>query len=161
MQQPDSVVAVAFCYHHSKKSAMISVYTRLHLDFNLCRTGFSRNKSNCQNKSLQEWVMCSFSRATVVLLSCFYSKRKLLCPFTTSATFIWAQPSCTSPSTPTSTIFPLQAAVFHKISKGALQFKLSFHRASLNFWSKYSIFYNFQKQILLVILLLGIYLLCA
>lgn len=57
--------------------------------------------------------------------------------------------------------FPLQAAMFHQISKGALQLELSFHQVPLNFWSKCSIFYKCRRQILLEVLLLGIYLFCA
>lgn len=64
-----------FCNHNGKKRAIISVYAQLFPGFGLARIGFSSNKTNCQNNSLgslpvllQEWVMSSFFRASVLFL---------------------------------------------------------------------------------------------
>lgn len=153
-QKPNSAVAGAFCNHGGKNSAIISVYSQLLLGYSLPSIGFSDTKTNCQINShrslpalLQEGATTSFSRATVLFLQ----------QEEPSLYFHCIHNFCTGSITLYSTFF-LQKLQGATRSAKSFAIQTSISSNPFEFLKQY---FMCRKQILLEVLLLGIYLFCA
>lgn len=153
-QKPNSAVAGAFCNHCVKNSAIISVYSQLLLGYSLPSIGFSSTKTNCQINShrslpalLQEGATTSFSRATVLFLQqeepslCFHRIRN----FCTGSIILYSA-------------FFLQKLQCATRSAKSFAIQTNISSNPFEFLEQY---FMCRKQILLELLLLGIYLFCA